>query len=185
MKTVFMAVSQPYKDCTLIWLTVMKGNVNWRRRPFSVYNLLLLHFNNISVHLFNLKVSMSKQFIYLYFFFFSCCRLRQVQSLLRDGGPTTPDGILCSLGMKSWKLYLWLLLEYLAWYIYCEYLPSEAVENKIENTLKIVCVCVVFQELTADIMKAALSLPNICFMDYMEEISWIWNICSRNFQRRC
>ncbi|XP_029981871.1 dynein axonemal assembly factor 9 [Sphaeramia orbicularis] len=31
----------------------------------------------------------------------SCCRLRQVQSLLCDGGPSTPDGILCSLGIDS------------------------------------------------------------------------------------
>ncbi|XP_069391597.1 dynein axonemal assembly factor 9 [Paralichthys olivaceus] len=31
----------------------------------------------------------------------SCCRLRQVQSLLLGGGATTPDGILCSLGIDS------------------------------------------------------------------------------------
>uniref|UniRef100_A0A4W6C1N2 Dynein axonemal assembly factor 9 n=1 Tax=Lates calcarifer TaxID=8187 RepID=A0A4W6C1N2_LATCA len=31
----------------------------------------------------------------------SCCRLRQVQSLLCEGGATTPDGILCSLGIDS------------------------------------------------------------------------------------
>ncbi|XP_062296369.1 uncharacterized protein C20orf194 homolog [Scomber scombrus] len=31
----------------------------------------------------------------------SCGRLRQVQSLLRDGGIATPDGILCSLGIDS------------------------------------------------------------------------------------
>ncbi|KAM7376359.1 hypothetical protein PAMP_006100 [Pampus punctatissimus] len=31
----------------------------------------------------------------------SCCRLRQVQSLLCDGGTATPDGILCSLGIDS------------------------------------------------------------------------------------
>lgn len=31
----------------------------------------------------------------------SCCRLRQVQSLLCDGGAVTPDGILCSLGIDS------------------------------------------------------------------------------------
>eukprot|EP00064_Thunnus_orientalis_P002969 superscaffoldBa00000233_g2977 len=31
----------------------------------------------------------------------SCCRLRQVQSLLSDGGAATPDGILCSLGIDS------------------------------------------------------------------------------------
>ncbi|XP_041810145.1 uncharacterized protein C20orf194 homolog isoform X1 [Chelmon rostratus] len=31
----------------------------------------------------------------------SCCRLRQVQSLLCEGGTATPDGILCSLGIDS------------------------------------------------------------------------------------
>uniref|UniRef100_A0A665VAU8 Uncharacterized protein n=1 Tax=Echeneis naucrates TaxID=173247 RepID=A0A665VAU8_ECHNA len=31
----------------------------------------------------------------------SCCRLHQVQSLLSDGGASTPDGILCSLGIDS------------------------------------------------------------------------------------
>ncbi|XP_058470731.1 uncharacterized protein C20orf194 homolog [Solea solea] len=31
----------------------------------------------------------------------SCCRLRQVQSLLRESGVSTPDGILCSLGIES------------------------------------------------------------------------------------
>uniref|UniRef100_A0A7N8YIA7 Dynein axonemal assembly factor 9 n=1 Tax=Mastacembelus armatus TaxID=205130 RepID=A0A7N8YIA7_9TELE len=31
----------------------------------------------------------------------SCCRLRQVQSLLCDAGTATPDGILCSLGIDS------------------------------------------------------------------------------------
>ncbi|XP_008314430.1 dynein axonemal assembly factor 9 [Cynoglossus semilaevis] len=31
----------------------------------------------------------------------SCCRLRQVQSLLCEPGATTPDGILCSLGIES------------------------------------------------------------------------------------
>ncbi|XP_020499013.2 uncharacterized protein C20orf194 homolog [Labrus bergylta] len=31
----------------------------------------------------------------------SCCRLRQVQSLLCAGRPITPDGILCSLGIDS------------------------------------------------------------------------------------
>ncbi|XP_068194769.1 dynein axonemal assembly factor 9 [Antennarius striatus] len=31
----------------------------------------------------------------------SCCRLRQVQSLLHEGGSSTPDGILCSLGIDS------------------------------------------------------------------------------------
>ncbi|XP_066534689.1 uncharacterized protein C20orf194 homolog isoform X2 [Hoplias malabaricus] len=31
----------------------------------------------------------------------SCSRLRQVQSLLKDGGNTAPDGILCSLGIDS------------------------------------------------------------------------------------
>ncbi|CAJ1074647.1 uncharacterized protein C20orf194 homolog [Xyrichtys novacula] len=31
----------------------------------------------------------------------SCCRLRQVQSLLCEGSTTTPDGILCSLGIDS------------------------------------------------------------------------------------
>ncbi|CAG01269.1 unnamed protein product [Tetraodon nigroviridis] len=31
----------------------------------------------------------------------SCCRLRQVQALLRDGEASTPDGILCSLGIDS------------------------------------------------------------------------------------
>ncbi|KAM3594615.1 uncharacterized protein V6R79_010923 [Siganus canaliculatus] len=31
----------------------------------------------------------------------SCCRLRQVQALLCDGGASTPDGILCSLGIDS------------------------------------------------------------------------------------
>ncbi|XP_071353876.1 dynein axonemal assembly factor 9 isoform X2 [Trachinotus anak] len=31
----------------------------------------------------------------------SCCRLRQIQSLLCEGGATTPDGILCSLGIDS------------------------------------------------------------------------------------
>uniref|UniRef100_A0A8C2ZL17 Dynein axonemal assembly factor 9 n=1 Tax=Cyclopterus lumpus TaxID=8103 RepID=A0A8C2ZL17_CYCLU len=31
----------------------------------------------------------------------SCCRLRQVQSLLCEGGIATPDGILCSLGIDS------------------------------------------------------------------------------------
>ncbi|XP_059208540.1 uncharacterized protein C20orf194 homolog [Centropristis striata] len=31
----------------------------------------------------------------------SCCRLRQVQSLLNEGGTATPDGILCSLGIDS------------------------------------------------------------------------------------
>lgn len=31
----------------------------------------------------------------------SCCRLRQVQSLLCGGGNATPDGILCSLGIDS------------------------------------------------------------------------------------
>ncbi|GAA6224863.1 uncharacterized protein C20orf194 homolog [Lates japonicus] len=31
----------------------------------------------------------------------SCCRLRQVQSLLYEDGATTPDGILCSLGIDS------------------------------------------------------------------------------------
>ncbi|XP_028994932.1 uncharacterized protein C20orf194 homolog [Betta splendens] len=31
----------------------------------------------------------------------SCCRLRQVQSLLRGAGAATPDGILCSLGIDS------------------------------------------------------------------------------------
>ncbi|XP_049918064.1 uncharacterized protein C20orf194 homolog [Epinephelus moara] len=31
----------------------------------------------------------------------SCCRLRQVQSLLCEGGAATPDGILCSLGIDS------------------------------------------------------------------------------------
>lgn len=46
-------------------------------------------------------------FIVIYIFFimlFSCCRLRQVQALLCDSGSATPDGILCSLGMLSWKL---------------------------------------------------------------------------------
>ncbi|XP_061600312.1 uncharacterized protein C20orf194 homolog isoform X1 [Cololabis saira] len=31
----------------------------------------------------------------------SCCRLRQVQALLWEGGTMTPDGILCSLGIDS------------------------------------------------------------------------------------
>ncbi|TKS87226.1 hypothetical protein D9C73_021350 [Collichthys lucidus] len=31
----------------------------------------------------------------------SCCRLRQVQSLLCEGGTASPDGILCSLGIDS------------------------------------------------------------------------------------
>uniref|UniRef100_A0AAY4EQV9 Uncharacterized protein n=1 Tax=Denticeps clupeoides TaxID=299321 RepID=A0AAY4EQV9_9TELE len=31
----------------------------------------------------------------------SCSRLRQIQSLLRDGGSTAPDAILCSLGIDS------------------------------------------------------------------------------------
>lgn len=31
----------------------------------------------------------------------SCCRLRQIQALLCDGGSSTPDGILCSLGIDS------------------------------------------------------------------------------------
>uniref|UniRef100_A0A7N8Y6W0 Dynein axonemal assembly factor 9 n=1 Tax=Mastacembelus armatus TaxID=205130 RepID=A0A7N8Y6W0_9TELE len=31
----------------------------------------------------------------------TCCRLRQVQSLLCDAGTATPDGILCSLGIDS------------------------------------------------------------------------------------
>uniref|UniRef100_A0A3Q1AJ92 Uncharacterized protein n=1 Tax=Amphiprion ocellaris TaxID=80972 RepID=A0A3Q1AJ92_AMPOC len=31
----------------------------------------------------------------------SCCRLRQVQALLFEGGTATPDGILCSLGIDS------------------------------------------------------------------------------------
>uniref|UniRef100_A0A8C2ZK44 Dynein axonemal assembly factor 9 n=1 Tax=Cyclopterus lumpus TaxID=8103 RepID=A0A8C2ZK44_CYCLU len=31
----------------------------------------------------------------------NCCRLRQVQSLLCEGGIATPDGILCSLGIDS------------------------------------------------------------------------------------
>ncbi|CAN9502622.1 unnamed protein product [Ophioblennius macclurei] len=31
----------------------------------------------------------------------SCCRLRQVQALLSDGGPSSPDGVLCSLGIDS------------------------------------------------------------------------------------
>ncbi|XP_035465310.1 dynein axonemal assembly factor 9 isoform X4 [Scophthalmus maximus] len=31
----------------------------------------------------------------------SCCRLRQVQSLLHEGGAASPDGILCSLGIDS------------------------------------------------------------------------------------
>nr|XP_040055104.1 uncharacterized protein C20orf194 homolog isoform X1 [Gasterosteus aculeatus aculeatus] len=31
----------------------------------------------------------------------SCSRLRQVQSLLRDGGPAAPEGVLCSLGIDS------------------------------------------------------------------------------------
>ncbi|XP_037551131.1 dynein axonemal assembly factor 9 [Nematolebias whitei] len=31
----------------------------------------------------------------------SCCRLRQVQALLRGGGTSCPDGILCSLGIDS------------------------------------------------------------------------------------
>ncbi|XP_056249050.1 uncharacterized protein C20orf194 homolog [Seriola aureovittata] len=31
----------------------------------------------------------------------SCCRLRQVQSLLCEGGAATPDGIMCSLGIDS------------------------------------------------------------------------------------
>ncbi|XP_053701726.1 uncharacterized protein C20orf194 homolog isoform X1 [Synchiropus splendidus] len=31
----------------------------------------------------------------------SCCRLRQIQSLLRDHGAKTPDGILCTLGIES------------------------------------------------------------------------------------
>uniref|UniRef100_A0A8D3A1V2 Dynein axonemal assembly factor 9 n=1 Tax=Scophthalmus maximus TaxID=52904 RepID=A0A8D3A1V2_SCOMX len=30
-----------------------------------------------------------------------CCRLRQVQSLLHEGGAASPDGILCSLGIDS------------------------------------------------------------------------------------
>uniref|UniRef100_A0A665VAX7 Uncharacterized protein n=1 Tax=Echeneis naucrates TaxID=173247 RepID=A0A665VAX7_ECHNA len=37
----------------------------------------------------------------LYFAISSCCRLHQVQSLLSDGGASTPDGILCSLGIDS------------------------------------------------------------------------------------
>ncbi|XP_069575652.1 dynein axonemal assembly factor 9 [Brachyistius frenatus] len=31
----------------------------------------------------------------------SCCRLRQVQALLCGGGTSTPDGVLCSLGIDS------------------------------------------------------------------------------------
>ncbi|KAM9842124.1 dynein axonemal assembly factor 9 [Aulostomus maculatus] len=31
----------------------------------------------------------------------SCCRLRQIQSMLLDGGIANPDGILCSLGIDS------------------------------------------------------------------------------------
>ncbi|XP_047466426.1 uncharacterized protein C20orf194 homolog isoform X2 [Mugil cephalus] len=31
----------------------------------------------------------------------SCCRLRQVQALLCEGGTATPDGILCTLGIDS------------------------------------------------------------------------------------
>lgn len=49
----------------------------------------------------------------------SCCRLRQVQSLLCDGGAATPDGILCSLGMLSCKLYFIFNFCSLIWPGYC------------------------------------------------------------------
>lgn len=81
---------------------------------------------------------------------------------------------------------------YLNWYVYSKYWASKHMENKTIHMIipkHIInindCLCVVFQELTAGIMKGAPSLPNTCFMDYMEEISWIWNICLRNFLRKC
>lgn len=43
-------------------------------------------------------------------FYFSCCRLSQVQALLCEGGTTASDGILCSLGMSSCKVICLLAL---------------------------------------------------------------------------
>lgn len=51
----------------------------------------------------------SHDFVLIYGVFFimlfSCCRLRQVQALLCGSGTAIPDGILCSLGMLSQKLW--------------------------------------------------------------------------------
>lgn len=114
----------------------------------------------------------------------SCCRLRQVQSLLCEGGTASPDGILCSLGMST--------LLFLTFISSCEphtcdgQMLNKTIYVVIPTQLRNINVVRVFQGLTADITRAARSWPNTCSMDCMEEISWIWNMpCLRSFLKKC
>lgn len=96
----------------------------------------------------------------------SCSRLRQVQSLLRDGGPAAPEGVLCSLGTDAEEPFSVL-------YSSIPLLKEEegSSHSKTANEIILMSFPCVIQGLTADIMRGAVSWPSTCSMGCMGETS--------------
>ncbi|XP_029972120.1 dynein axonemal assembly factor 9 [Salarias fasciatus] len=75
----------------------------------------------------------------------SCCRLRQVQALLCGGGTSTPDGVLCSLGIDSrYNEGCTELARYLFYGLYerrpvnLEHVPEEFPEEMLDDVILLI-----------------------------------------------
>lgn len=113
--------------------------------------------------------------------FCSCSRLRQVQALLRDDVNTAPDGILCSLGELINQNHLCSFTRI----IFTPKRQAEMAcfsEPPVSNML---CLCLIFQVLTAATMKAAASLPATFSVACINTTILTWSRYQRTSQKKC
>lgn len=105
-----------------------------------------------------------------------CCCILQLLSPASD----SVSALWC------WHCHSW-CHPVLSWYVKLKtgFIFQKLPKVKASNQTTTHVTFCVFQELTVDIMKGAPNWQNICSMDYMEEISWIWNMSLRSFLKKC